>query len=259
MIEWHLVQFKTFLLIFFRFAGLFMGAPLYGSTVIPRAVKLTTALILALIMMPVLGLPGTDLPDNPGAYFVAVFSEVAIGVLIGFSATILFLAFQMSGIVMGQEMGFAMANVIDPVSNRQVSIIGQFTFLFALLIYLAIDGHHMLLSALVRSFQVIPLGVMSFPDALPRLITLKMVGEMFVIGIKLASPVIVAVFFSTVAFGFISKVVPEMNLFIIGFAARIVIGLVGFMLVVPLLVLSFEKLFGLMLRDLDRIIELMGS
>ncbi len=258
MIEWHLLQFKTFLLILFRFAGLFMGAPLYGSQVIPRSLKIGMAFILALVMMPIMELPPVALPDNPGAYLLAAASEIAIGVLMGFSATILFLAFQMAGILMGQEMGFAMANVIDPVSNRRVSIIGQFTFLFALLIYLAIDGHHLLLSALVRSFQIIPLGTMRFPAALPQLISIKMVAWMFVIGVKLASPVIVAIFFSTVAFGFISKVVPEMNLFIIGFAARIVIGIIGFTLMVPLMVVAFEGLFAQLLRDLDLIVDMMG-
>ncbi len=259
MIEWHVLQFKTFLLIYFRFAGLFMGAPLYGSQVIPRRLKATMALILALIMMPIMRLAPVVLPDNPGGYLVACFSEVAIGVIMGFSATILFLAFQMAGILMGQEMGFAMANVIDPVSNRRVSIVGQFNFLFALLVYLAIDGHHMLLSALVRSFDIVPLGTMAFEDPLPQLISFRLVGWMFVIGVKLASPVIVAIFFSTVAFGFISKVVPEMNLFIIGFAARIVIGLVGFTVMVPLMVVSFEGLFGLLLKDLNRIVDLMGG
>lgn len=258
MVEWNVVQFKTFLLVLFRMAGLFLVAPFFGSVVIPDRVKVLFAFFLALVLFPLPGVAPVALPDNAAAYFLAVLAEIAVGLLMGFAATLLFISFQMAGAFMGQEMGFSLANVLDPISNEQISIIEQFTFLFALLVYLAVDGHHLLLSGLVQSFKVVPLAGFQYRGELGDFLAIGMVSQMFVIGVKLAAPVVVAVFCTTVAMGFLAKVVPEMNLFILGFSARIVVGMVALVVIVPLLVHAFTSLLSGLMRDLDRLVKLMG-
>jgi flagellar biosynthetic protein FliR len=252
---WSTCQFKFFILVLFRVMGLFMVAPFFGSNVIPAKVKILFGVLIAAIVFPYVPDAGVALPASLGGLACAVVGEMAIGFIIGFAATIMMTAIQVGGHWVGQQVGLTLANVIDPVSNNRISIIEQFKYIFAVLIFLGLNGHHYLLKALVETFKIVPVrGFALRPDTC-RFIADSMMSEMFVFAVKVAAPFIVALLIVTVAMGFIAKTVPEVNIFIIGFGVRIVIGIGLLFLALPVLAVVFENLFVKMMADVDIIVN----
>jgi flagellar biosynthetic protein FliR len=142
---------------------------------------------------------------------------------------------------MGYQMGFAVANVLDPVSNDQVSIIGQFLFLFALLYFLTMDAHHILIKGVADSFALAPAGSFAVDQTAVGWFV-GVFGRMFWLGLKLAMPVVGAIFLVDVALGIIAKTVPQMNVFIVGLPLKSLLGMLILALGYPFfaLVMRFD-------------------
>src|SRR5436190_15275651 len=147
----------VFLLVLFRVAGVLMVAPVFGSQTVPAAVKVFLSLLLALLFFPFVKGQGAAVPMEPVLLVLAVAWELAVGLLIGFAAALLFAGVQFGGHLIDQELGLQQANLLDPVLNEQISIMGQFKVLLATLVYLLINGHHLLLAAVSDSFRAVPL------------------------------------------------------------------------------------------------------
>jgi flagellar biosynthetic protein FliR len=256
---WGTMQFEFFILVFFRVLGLMLVAPFYGSASVPANVKILFSLLIAAIVYPMVPKAGIALPGEFVSFAFAAAGEMAIGFIIGFAATLLMTSIQLGGHWVGQQIGLTLANVIDPISNTQLSIIEQFKFIFAILIFMAMNGHHYLLKALVSTFEVIPVRGFSLSTQTCYYVADTMGTEMFVFSIKVAAPFIVALLMATVAMGFIAKTVPEINIFIIGFGVRVVIGFGLLFLVLPALAALFEKIFFRMAVDVDNLIKLMAA
>ncbi|MDQ7778497.1 MAG: flagellar biosynthetic protein FliR [Planctomycetota bacterium] len=250
-------DFFAFLLILFRIAGLMLTAPFLGARNIPPQVQIGFSLILALLIFPTVPRAGFVLPENLGVFVVAVLSEMGIGAIIGFVASLFFAAVQSAGMIVDQELGFSLANVLDPVSNEQVSIIGHLKNILALLVFLGINGHHLLLEALTRSFSVVPLMGLRFSKVLQNLVTVHAAGALFEIAVQLAAPVLVAVFLATVALALVARTVPEMNVFIMGFSIRIAVGFVVLLMFVPIFAHIFVQLTGRMGTEINALTDAM--
>jgi flagellar biosynthetic protein FliR len=160
LLEISAIQFEKFLFILLRVGGIMTVAPLFGHRNIPKSVKLGLIGIVSLILVPVVSVPDIGSITGLGEIFVVAAKEVSLGLIIGFISNVIFLGVQMAGHMIGFQMGFMVAQVIDPSSGQQVSILGQFKFILAILIFLAIDGHHLLINAVVGSFNVVPMGEM---------------------------------------------------------------------------------------------------
>jgi flagellar biosynthetic protein FliR len=146
--------------------------------------------------------------------------------------------------------------VIDPNSSQGVSIIGQFQFILALLIFLAIDGHHLLINAVVQSFAIVPLGHVAISGATAEIMT-RICVDIFAIAVKLSAPVIVTLFLTDVALGIIARTVPQMNVFIVAFPLKIGAGLLILAASLPFFNYVLGKLILGMDRDLLRLIASM--
>ncbi|HXX92709.1 MAG TPA: flagellar biosynthetic protein FliR, partial [Planctomycetota bacterium] len=178
----------VFLLAFFRVTGVMIPAPLFGGGVVPAPVKLFTSLLLAVIFFPLVGRPAVAVEPVLGGYLFAVAAEFGVGLLIGFASNVLFAAVQFGGQIIDQELGIMLANILDPLTNEQVSIIGQFKLFLATVVYLLIDGHHFLIRAVGDSFRAVPIGglrltppaVLHLSDTLPR--------DLFRVAVQIAAP-----------------------------------------------------------------------
>lgn len=259
MADLTLLQVQHFLLIFFRMTGLFVTAPVFGSAQIPPPVKIWLAAIMAILTYPLVAVGNEALAPNLGSYAAAAAAELAVGIVLGLAAQVLFVAVQMGGLIVGQELGLTMANVIDPITNEQVSIISQFKLLLAILIYLAVDGHHVLIRAVVDSFGMIPLRGLS--PAPPELMELgdRMIVAMLQVSIQMAAPALVSLFLVTVALGFMARTVPEMNIFSVGFTLRLLLGMVIVALSIPVFRWVFSTAYEHHVFDLQRILQMMGT
>ncbi len=239
LVDFTLEGFLIFTLVLFRTSGVMLTAPVIGSQNLPVQLKLGLSMLLSLLVLPLLMTKSIELPATLGGYASAAVAETAIGLILGFSATLLFAAVQLAGMLIDQELGMSLANVIDPLSNEQVSVVGQLKLLLATALFLAVEGHHMVLAALSDSFAAVPLLSFRFTPELARHLGDDAFRDLFDIAVRLAGPTIVVMLISTVALGFLARAVPEMNIFIVGFSLRIMIGL----LIIALTVGVFSGVF----------------
>lgn len=213
----------AFLLVMFRLTGIFVFAPMFGSSAIPVRVKVMLALVLAVCVYPMVP-PQTPIGLSVMTLGAAVGSELLIGVAIGYGASLPLTAIQMGGMMMGQQLGLGLAQVFNPDFGEQTDVMGQFFFIVALTIFILLDGHHALLSVLVHSFDRIPLGGFIPGESVLQLMV-GLLGAMYELAIRVAAPLLCIVFLETIAMGFVARTVPQMNILSLGFPLRILIGL----------------------------------
>ncbi|MCX6826372.1 MAG: flagellar biosynthetic protein FliR, partial [candidate division Zixibacteria bacterium] len=215
---------QLFLLVSFRAAGLFISAPIIGHRTIPPTIKAGLAIILAIVLIPAIS--QAPIPKIDSIWILAILAgkEMLIGFIIGFFFSLLFIAIQMAGSIVGYQIGLSIVNILDPDAGTEVAIIGEFWFIIAALIFLAIDGHHAVISALADSYKLVPVGVFNFAGNAGDLL-IRYCAYTFVIAIKLSAPVIITLFLTEVALGVVARTVPQMNIFIVGLPLKIGIGL----------------------------------
>jgi flagellar biosynthetic protein FliR len=172
-------------------------------------------------------------PDSFLPLLLMIMSEALIGAALGFTARLIFAAAQLAGEVMGMQIGFSVANVIDPVSRANISLIGQVQYVFAILIFLATNAHHVFFSVIADSFQIAP-SLFFHGSANWMSVIVELARNMFILAVKLSIPVIAVIFLSNVGLGIVARTVPQINVFIVGFPLHIAIGLIFFGLAMPL-------------------------
>ena len=239
--QYTIFDLQLFLLAWLRITGIPLVGPLFGSISVPPNVKAVFSFIFALIFFPLIPRTGIVVEPNWVLYLLWVLMEMGVGLLIGFASALIFSAVQFGGQLIDQELGLSLANVIDPISNEQISVIGQFKVFLATLVYLAIDGHHFLLQAVARSFQLVPLLGLRLGSPVALHVSDTMVRQMFEVAVMIAAPAMVTLFLITIAMAFMARTVPEMNIFVVGFSLRLMVGLVVVALGLSAFVYGFEK------------------
>ena len=248
---------ESFLFIFARISGLFVTAPIYSSRQVPMRVKIFVILIISACLTYAIPL---TIPADTGSVsivLVALGMEIMVGCTIGFVAFMVFAGIQLAGQVMDMQMGFGIVNVVDPLSGTQIPLMGNFSQTYALLLYLAVDGHHYLLQALADSYIAVPILGLSFSGSFMTEL-MRVSVYMFVIAVKIASPLVFAVFTTDIAMGFIGRTVPQMNVFIVGLPLRILVGFACLFIMLPIYYWVFQMVFATLFGHLDAIIAAMG-
>ncbi|MBI3608639.1 MAG: flagellar biosynthetic protein FliR [Nitrospirae bacterium] len=219
-----LIQGETeFVLVLIRVAAMLAAIPVVGGLGVPNLVKVWFAVAIALALLPVV----TIRLDSSHAWALGVgfVGEALIGAAIGLAVRLVFAAVDVGAELAGLQMGFGIATVFDPTSSRQISLIGQLYGLVAMLIFFAVDGHHLVLYALVESFRVVP-SLTFFPsrDLIEGL--MRLAGAMFVTGVQVAVPVVTAMLLASAALGIMGRVVPQMNVLMMSFPVTMGLGLI---------------------------------
>ncbi|VBB08080.1 type iii secretion system inner membrane r protein [Lucifera butyrica] len=241
-------QVGLFLLIFARVSGIFSTAPIFGSRNVPAYLKAGMSLLFSFLLLPLVRPPAQPIPDVLFAYVIAVVEEFLLGLIFGFASSLVFQAVQAAGTLLDMQIGFGMVNVIDPQSSQQLPLLGNFKYILALLVFLAINGHHVLITALFSSFKLIPPLETVFRVSMSDQIV-DMVGEFFVIAVKISLPVLAAVYLTDVALGILARTMPQMNIFVVGIPVKIAVGLFVLSLAIPFYVVFLEVVFNGMYRD----------
>lgn len=223
--EWvqPLFRYETaFVLILFRVASFLSVLPLIGGRSLPGLIKAALALAVSLILVPII--PVQPAPPTVSAWMVGLAGEMMVGWVIGLGSRLIFAAVELGGEIVGLQMGFGIANVLDPNSNQPVPLIEQFYTLLATLVFFGIHADHLVIRALVQSFTLLP--PMTFtPMGVPIGLLVQAVGQLFVIGMRIAVPVTIALLLANVALGIISRVVPQMNVWLMSYPITISLGL----------------------------------
>jgi len=252
-------QIEAFILVFLRMSAIIVLMPLFGDQTVPARIKAGLALILTILIYPSLTIPGVMAgTDNMALTVVRMGGEVIAGAAIGFTARIIFAAVQMAGELIGIQMGVSIANVIDPITSTQVSIISEFLYLIALLVFLAVDAHHIFIAAMSESYKTVPMLGIHFGGGLAREMLL-LTQSMFVIALKISAPVMAVLLFINVGLGIVARTVPQMNVFIVGFPLQLAGGLIFIGLSMPFLVTLLSWDFAGLVTNLKKVLFLLAQ
>ena len=212
------------LLVLARVAGLVLAAPVLGHLLVPVRVRVALAAILAAALVPAVGAAPFTPPADLWSLGGMLAAESALGVLLGLVAQFIFAGVQLGGQLAGIQMGFGIANLIDPQSHAQVTIIAQWQQLMTLLAFLVLDAHHLLIRALLESFRTAPPGAVGLAAAgVGRAVGLA--GSLFVLGARIAAPVLIVLLLTNGALGVLARTIPQLNVFVVGFPVNVGVGL----------------------------------
>jgi len=237
----------VFLLLFARFSSFMAFAPFFSLPGIPMWLKFALATVISVLFYPVV--EGFMVPLDFSFVFLLI-KEVLAGFLMALVSFLVFNVLEMAGSFMDLEMGFALGSYFDPIAGAQVTIMGRIFYVFALLLLMAFNGHHLMIYALADSFQFLPLGGFSVGnDLIVRLIALfvGMVG----VALRLAAPVLAVLLVTDVSLGLISRTVPQLNVFMMGFMIKSGLGPLIVILILPLI----ANIAGNLFTSLGTIIE----
>ncbi len=250
--------FRIFLLVLLRVSSFLFLFPFFGSPVVPARVKTALALAISFALWPVAAKTSLVFPEDIVSMVVYVGGELILGMSLALSARIFFAAVQLAGSIISFQMGFSMISIIDPQSGASMAIMSQIGYLVAVLIFLAVGGHHVILTALADSFFLVHPGGLVLNESLWD--TLKiLISAMFTLGIRVASPPMVALFLTSCAFGMCARFVPQMNVLVLAFPVKIFVGLALFGLsleVIHIMVVRFTSQYGTLLTHM---MQMMGG
>ncbi|MDZ7585030.1 MAG: flagellar biosynthetic protein FliR [Thiobacillus sp.] len=222
-----------------RILGLIMVAPVFGHRAVPARVKIGLGIFITLIIAPTLPpMPDVGLGSWHGLFILV--QQLLIGVAIGFIMRIVFAAVEAAGEIVGLQMGLGFASFFDPQSAGQTLVLARFFNLLALLVFLAVNAHLLLLGVLVESFQSLPIGPQ--PLSAAGFYNVAAFGStVFAVGLQLALPVIAIMLMTNLSLGILTHSAPQLNIFAIGFPITLGVGLIVLDLTLPYFTPQFEQ------------------
>jgi flagellar biosynthetic protein FliR len=248
----------AFVLVLARVVGLAVLAPVLGSRMIPARVRIALVLFLSVAMLPALAGAAITPPklDSTVSLLLALGVETAIGLLLGLVAQMVFAAVQMAGELAGMQMGLGMASLIDPQSHDRFVVLAQWQSALALLLFLAVDGHHVLIEALAESFRRVPPGATGL-DVAGVAMAVGFAGQIFVLALKLAAPVLILVLLVNAGLGALGKLVPQLNVMVVGFPINVAAGFFVLALSQPFAMRLLEGAFANLGGSLGALIDVL--
>ncbi len=237
-----------------RILGIVAVAPGFSAAFVPPMVRMTIAGGLALALMPLVAPPAHQVLEMTlQAYIALLISELVMGIACGFMVACLIEAARLGGEIVDLQIGFRVASLFDPISAAQSSLLGQMWYLLAILFFFQVQGHHWLCAGLARSFELCPVGAVLFNQNI-GLIAVQLVSALFALALRIAAPVIAALILTDLTMGLLGRGMPQMNILMVGFPAKIVIGMAALVLSTPSLALSLAHMAQLCRDYLSRAI-----
>jgi flagellar biosynthetic protein FliR len=240
----HWPEALTFLLVLGRTSGMVISAPFWGGSMVPKLVRVAVVMSLSVAVYPLVRtVSPSHEPDTPSliSLLIAVGREVLLGLVLGWVAQLLFVAMRLAGQQMEMKMGLGLTQLVDPHDGGHTSLLSAVLDLMAALVFLSLNGHHLLIQALVSSYHLFPLGGENValsgatgPDLARLLVT--SVGGVFPIALRVSAPVVVGLLLTDVILGVVSRAIPQMNLFAVILPLQFGFGMLLLLLSLPVLV-----------------------
>jgi flagellar biosynthetic protein FliR len=251
-----LATFEAFLICAARTAALVASIPVISGGQTPATIRTGLAVTLALVTYPAVAsfIPHQELA--PAQLAVLVGQEALLGLLIGLMARLIFTAVEFGGAIIGYQMGFAAANVFDPQGQHQISLMSQFQNVFAILIFLALDGHLLFLRVMAGSYRLLPPGRLDLSgEAVPYL--MQMAGSMFGLAVRFSAPILALLLLSGLVLGIMARIFPQLNVFMLSFPVNIGLALLVIGLTFHLVASLLSREFGALPERLFHLCELL--
>ncbi len=249
-------QFETYLLIVVRVSTMLFVFPVFSAKQIPVLVRIGLAFLISFVIYRAVPMMA-PLPDA-GALVAAVVSQVVLGVIVGFVAYLVFMGIQFAGEIIDIQIGFAVANIINPTTQQQVTVIGELQLTLATLVFLMSDSHLLMLQGIGGSFHLVALPYINLDPSVATNVVLFL-EQAFLIVLKIAAPPAVALFLVNLALGLMARVAPQMNVFVVGLPVQIGVGLLMMAVSVPLLGYVGPSLFSNAAHQMDTVMRGMAT
>lgn len=227
----------NFFLLLVRLGGMFVFLPFFNSPTVFVTIKTGFVFFLTILFYPVLQPIGFEL--NIATMAGAIISELFLGMAVGVILSVIFAMMQYAGELVAFVMGFTMASTMDPQTGTSTPITSQFLNMFAIMVFLVIDGHHTVILFMYDSLNMVPLGGFVFEERYIEYM-IKSMTSLFIFGFSLAFPILSLSLLSDIIFGMIMKTMPSFNLLVIGFPIKISIAFIVFMAILSSMVVVFE-------------------
>jgi flagellar biosynthetic protein FliR len=237
-----------------RIAALIASSPVLGNPSFPRRAKIGLALAITIVVAPALP-PMPQVEPGSAAGLLILGQQMLIGLAMGFAMRIVFVAMETVGNIAGLQMGLGFATFFDPVNSAQVPVLGQFLGVLFTLVFLALNGHLLMIETLAESFRVLPVGAAPLSAAGWKALA-AWGGEIFRAGVLLSLPVIAALLITNLAIGIMTRAAPQLNIFAVGFPLTLAAGFFTLILTLPYLAPLLERLMHDGLQMMLRIAQM---
>ena len=226
-----LEQIIAFALIFARTVTMVLLIPIFSNKEVLALGKIaivfwTSALLIFYIPLPI------EFPNTPVSFLFAIIVELLIGMILGFITQILLIAVEFGGSLMDTQAGLSVASQLDPSTGQASTLIAKLLKTTALLVFLLINGHHVVLGALMQSFQALPISS-PFKIQKAALFVVETSSAIFAVALQFAAPILLIVFLIDFGFGMLSRVAPQVNVFQLGFQLKPILSLFIFLTIIP--------------------------
>ncbi len=249
-------QFQTFLLCFSRVMAILAAIPVINSRQAPPQVRIGLGFATALLLFPLMAKYTPKMDFTIIQFALVMVNEVLIGLLLGLVSNLIFTAVSFGGTIIGYQMGFAAANIFDPQTTQQLSIMSQFSNIIAILFFLALNLHHIFFKVIVDSYILLPPGTLNFSgQAIPLLMDLA--GHMFLLSVTLSAPVLALLLISNLILGILARVFPQLNVFLLSFPMNIGIALLVIGLTIHILPFMLSREFDTMGENFFRLFHML--
>ena len=250
-------EFMAFAVVFGRMVGIFSAIPSFGGRAVPMRIKVIAVLAITLLLFPLVRTKVPSLNGDTIGLMLLMAREVLIGLTVGLLAQIIFSGIEFCGQLVATQMGLSIAVQFDPTMEGQFTAMAVLQNLLAMLLFLSLGVHHFFFSALVDSYQALPVGSWHVTENLVHFLV-GLVGQVFVIGIKLAAPVMVSLLATTVVLGVMARAFPQMNVFIVSMPLNIGIGFLVLGFTVFAFMKTLQGAFGQIPNQLKALFKLLS-
>lgn len=240
-----------------RVMGVLASAPVFNNAAQPARIRLVVGLVITLTLVPVLP-PMPAIPAGSWIGLAVLAQQILLGVLLGFTLRLAFAAIDVAGELIGMQMSLSFAVSYDPQNAGQTPVISEFLGLITTLIFLAMNGHLLVLSVLAESFKLLPVSATPF-GAGSFASFMAWSSVMFSAGLLLALPLIAALLIANLAMGVLARVAPQLNIFAVGFPVTLMSGFIVLMFSIPYFGAAMEKLFDQAFRAMAAVLRAAGG
>lgn len=233
----------AFFLILIRTSAMLVSAPLLSNKGIPAWTKIGFALIFSLVLVPLQEGRLPQPPENFGTLAAAVLAETLFGLAMGLAMQLVFVSLHMGSQLLGVQMGFGLGAVYDPVTGAHSGALDQFYSILASLVFFTVNGHHVVIQALAETIYAVPLGTWN-PLTLTSAGIAALVTGLLVTAVRIAMPVLAALFLTDIGMGFVARTVPQANVLIVGMPLKIGVGLLVLLAALPVTATLMQSVIG---------------
>jgi flagellar biosynthetic protein FliR len=239
--DFTVAQIELWLLVLVRVSMMVFLLPIINSDEIPTRLKAGLSFFLSLIIFPSLPQAALEIPSSLAAYFILAMRELYIGAVMGFAATFIFVGLRFAGSWIDQESGFSMMQIFNPMMQEEDTPLAHFMFILFILLLLSTGGYVFYIRAISESFQILPLGWAHFASADMIRVFVQMSTDAFVLGLKVAAPVVTTLFISSVALAIIARIMPQMNVWLVGMPMKLALGILTLFFALPMMWQTFLR------------------